>query len=93
MGKEEPLKDFASFTGGEGDPGQLLEEAQKIAAAYDGRNESELLRSVYARAAEGKRNGTLTNAQIDAFCAQLAPMLDAARRKKLYKIAAELKKM
>ena len=87
------MKDFASFTGGEGDPGQLLEEAQKIAAAYDGRNESELLRSVYARAAEGKRNGTLTNAQIDAFCAQLAPMLDATRRKKLYKIAAELKKM
>ena len=40
MGKEVPMKDFASFTGGEGDPGQLLEEAQKIAAAYDGRNES-----------------------------------------------------
>ena len=87
------MKDFASFTGGEGDPGQLLEEAQKIAAAYDGRNESELLRSVYARAAEGKRNGTLTNARSAAFCARVSPTVDAATRKKQYKIAAELKKM
>ncbi len=87
------MKDFASFTGGEGVPASLLEEAQKIAASYDGKSENELLRSIYARAAEGKRAGTLTNDQIDAFCAQLAPMLDPAKRKKLYKIAAELKKM
>ena len=32
-------------------------------------------------------------AQYDAFGAQFAPMLDAGKRKKLMKLAAELKKM
>ena len=84
--------DFAGYTGG-GVPDDLLKEAQAAAAQFDGKNESELIRSIYARAAEGKRAGTLTNEQIDAFCAQFAPMLDAGKRKKLMKLAAELKKM
>ena len=87
------MKDFASFTGGEESRNALWEEAQKIAATYDGKNENDLLRAIYARAAAGKKNGTLTNSQIDAFCAQISPMQDEAKRKKLYKIAAELKKM
>ncbi len=90
------MKDFAGYTGGEGDSGStddLLREAQAVAAQFDGKNEGELIRSIYQRAAQGKRAGTLTNAQIDAFCAQFAPMLDAGKRKKLMKLAAELKKM
>ena len=86
------MKDFAGYTGG-GVPDDLLKEAQAAAAQFDGKNESELISSIYARAAEGKRAGTLTNEQIDAFCAQFAPMLDAGKRKKLMKLAAELKKM
>lgn len=86
------MKDFAGYTGS-GVPDDLLKEAQAAAAQFDGKNESELIRSIYARAAEGKRAGTLTNEQIDAFCAQFAPMLDAGKRKKLMKLAAELKKM
>lgn len=86
------MKDFAGYTDG-GVPDDLLKEAQAAAAQFDGKNESELIRSIYARAAEGKRAGTLTNEQIDAFCAQFAPMLDAGKRKKLMKLAAELKKM
>lgn len=90
------MKDFAGYTGGEGDSSStddLLREAQAVAAQFDGKNEGELIRSIYQRAAQGKRAGTLTNAQIDAFCAQFAPMLDAGKRKKLMKLAAELKKM
>ena len=74
------MKDFAGYTGG-GVPDDLLKEAQAAAAQFDGKNESELIRSIYARAAEGKRAGTLTNEQI------------AGKRKKLMKLAAELKKM
>ena len=83
------MKDFASFTGKD----DLAKEVERAAAAYDGKGENELLRSIYARAVEGKRSGTLTNAQIDAFYAQFAPMLDGAKRKKLQKLVAELKKM
>ena len=87
------MKDFANFTGDGGAQDAFLEEAKKVAASYDGKSENDLLKSIYARAVAGKRSGTLTNEQIDAFYAQFSPMLDGAKRKKLQKIVAELKKM
>ena len=89
------MKDFASYSGGNKGEGAeaLIREAQELAAHFDGASENDMLRAVYARAVEGKRKGTLTNEQIDAFYAQFAPMLDAGKRQKLYKLAAELKKM
>ena len=52
-----------------------------------------MMKEIYARAVEGKRNGTLTNEQIEAFYRQFAPMLDGAKRKKLQRIVEQLKKM
>ncbi len=84
------MDDFASYRGQtEGE--DWTKEAQDIASKYNGRNEGELTRDIYARAAEGKRNGTLTNEQIDLFYSQFAPMLDGAKRKKLKKLIEQLK--
>lgn len=66
-------------------------EAKKLASKYNGKNENELIRDIFARAAEGKKNGTLTNEQIDAFYCQFAPMLDGAKKKKLQKLISQLK--
>ena len=87
------MKDFASYTGSGSVPEDLLRDVQAAAQQYDGKNEAELIRTIYARAAEGKRAGTLTNEQIDAFCAQFAPMLAGVKRRKLMKLAEELKRM
>ena len=86
------MKDFASFKG-TGVSQDFLSEAQTVAAQMDGKSENEILRNIYARAVEGKRAGTLTNEQIDAFVTQFAPILDAGKRKKLYKVAEEIKRM
>lgn len=83
------MKDFASFEGRE----EIVREAEKIAGPLTGRSDEDLMKEIYARALAGKRNGTLKNEQIDAFCAQISPMLDAARRKKLQRIVSELKKI
>ena len=85
------MDDFASYSGKQRDDWQ--KEAEKIASGYNGKNEGELTRDIFARAAESKLNGTLTNEQIDAFYRQFAPMLDAAKRKKLGKLIEQLKKM
>ncbi len=87
------MDDFASYTPKEKTDEAWIEAAQKVAASCRGKGEADLLREIYARAAEGKKNGTLTNEQIDRFCAQLAPMLDGAKRKRLKKLAEELKRM
>ena len=86
------MDDFASYRG-QTEGADWTKEAQDIASKYNGRNEGELTRDIYARAAEGKRNGTLTNAQIDAFYAQFSPMLDGVKRRRLKKLVEELKNM
>ena len=86
------MDDFASYQGKTGQT-DWAKEAQRVAADYNGRNEGELTRDIFARAAEGKKNGTLTNEQIDLFYSQFAPMLDSAKRKKLKKLIEQLKNM
>ena len=64
-----------------------------LSQKFDGKNQNELLKAVYQEAEKGKRNGTLTNEQIDTFVAVLSPALDDKKRKLLKKIATELKKI
>ncbi len=85
------MGDFKSFQGKNN--GSFEQEAKKVAARCNGRSENDMLKEIYARALEGKKNGTLSNEQIDAFYKQFSPMLDGAKRKKLQKIVEQLKSM
>lgn len=91
------MDDFASFVpsgkkdGAEGE--EWMREAEKLLASCKGKSERELLGEIYARAVEGRRAGTLTDEQIDLFCSRIAPLLDGGKRKRLKKIAEELKKL
>lgn len=91
------MKDFANFGDHAGEEGKTMqqweEEARSLAASFHGKSEGDLLRAIYARAVEGRRSGTLTDEQIDAFYAQFSSMLDPVRRKKLKKIVEQLKRM
>ena len=89
------MEDFASFTPKDNNkPDEnLMNEAQSVLNAYRGKSDNDILRAIYARAVEGKKNGTLTNEQIDAFYAQFSPMLDGMRKRKLKKLVDELKRM
>ena len=89
------MEDFASFTpnGGKKTNEEWTQEAQEVVNAYRGKSDGDILKAIYARALEGKKNGTLTNEQIDAFYAQFAPMLDSARKKRLKKLVDQLKSM
>ncbi len=89
------MEDFANFTPKDNKKSdeEWVKEAQSVVEAYRGKGDAELLKAIYARAVEGKKNGTLTNEQIDAFYAQLAPFLDGIRKKRLKKLVEDLKKM
>ncbi len=89
---EVTMDDFASYSG-KGESVDWEKEAKKIASRYNGRGEGEIMKEIFARAAEGKRNGTLSNGQIDDFYNRISPMLDGAKRKKLQKLVNQLKEM
>ena len=65
----------------------------QLTAAYDGKSNAQMLKSVLAEAEKSKRAGTLSNAEIDAFYNAFAPMVDGSQRKKLQEIVEKLKKI
>ena len=71
----------------------LLKLVTSLAGKFDGKNQQELIKAIYEEAKKGKKNGTLTNAEIDNFSTMLYPVLDDKQRKMLKKIVEELKRI
>ena len=92
------MQDFRNFVneseekGGKG--GQNLADLiGSLAGKYNGASEEELMKAIVKEAEKGKRNGTLSNEDIDRFVSMLSPMLDGKKRAMLNKVATELKKI
>lgn len=98
------MKDFKSARnrGGEGagenattqaEKERLLNEARGALASFDGKSEDAVFQEIVRRAEEGKRNGTLTNAQIDEFYARFSPLLNERQKKKIAKVIERIKSL
>ena len=70
------------------DANELL---QMLAGKYEGKSEDELLASIFAEAQKARKNGSLSDGDIDNFVRTVAPMLSPAQQKKLMKVAGYLK--
>lgn len=93
QGKNQPRNANASENSEMPTESQAEELARKALAAYNGKSEGTVLLEILRQAEAGKRAGTLTNADIDAFYAQFAPMLVEGQRKKLQMVLERLKKI
>ena len=72
--------------------GATAEElTKKIAAAYNGKSNMEMLKNILSEAEKSKRAGTLSNEEIETFYQSFAPMLDGFQRRKLREIVDRLK--
>ena len=69
------------------------ELTKKIAKAYHGKSNSEMLKNILAEAEKGKRAGTLSNEEIENFYSTFSPMLDGIQRRKLRAIVDRLKEI
>ena len=66
---------------------------KKIASAYEGKSSVGIWMQILSEAEKSKRNGTLTNEEIDEFYHQFAPMLDDSQKKQLASVVEKLKKI
>ena len=71
----------------------LFQLVTTLSQKFDGKNQNELLKAVYQEAEKGKRNGTLSNEQLDNFERMLSVVLDDKKRKLLHRVVKELKKI
>lgn len=69
----------------------IMDLVKNLSKKFDGKSQNDLLKAIYEEALKGKRNGTLSNEQIDTFYSVLAPMLDDKKRKLLRKVVEEIK--
>ena len=83
-------KSKASSSGGGMDAASVL---KMLAGRYEGASEDEIISAIVAEAEKGKRNGTLTNADIDAFAIAVEPMLNPMQKRRLKKVVAFLKEI
>ena len=73
---------------------QTTEElAKKIASAYNGKSNADMLQNILREAEKSKRAGTLSNEEIEVFYQNFSPMLNTIQRKKLRSIVEDLKKI
>lgn len=67
------------------------DDIREKAKQYEGKSEDQLLSELFKRVNDGKRSGTLNNADIDNFAAQVAPMLSPEQREKLDRLIRMIK--
>ncbi len=63
-----------------------------LAGKYEGASEDEIIAAIISEAEKSRRNGTLTDRDLDNFQATLSPMLNEKQRRKLNKVIRYLKK-
>ena len=69
------------------------ELTKKIAAAFNGKSNSDMLRSILGTSEKSKRAGTLSNAEIDTFYEQFSPLLNNVQRRQLKSVVERLKRI
>ena len=98
------MKDFKSYSNerpdkkpdeGAGGSAQsynhTVELAKVLNKAMSGKNEGQILHTIIAEAERGKREGTLTNQDLDNFYTALSPLLDGIKKRKLREVIIKLK--
>ena len=69
-----------------------METIKKFASKYEGASENQLISEILKEAEKGRRNGTLSDNDIDRFSSMIEPMLSGEQRAKLKKIVNVIKK-
>jgi len=94
------VNDFNSYVnsnsnkGGKGEQKGGMDYASVLSALagkYEGASEEEIISAIIEEAEKSRRNGTLSDADIDEFAQMVAPMLTPVQRKKLAKVVKFLK--
>ena len=89
------MRDFNSYDGKKKQTdnfnGNAMNLLNAFASKYEGASEKDIISAIMLEAEKGRKNGTLTDKDIDNFAATIAPMLNDTQRAKLKSIVKKLK--
>ncbi|MCH5147588.1 MAG: hypothetical protein J1F61_06295 [Clostridiales bacterium] len=98
------MNDFKSFSNeknngsttqnsGDAQLNNTVEMAKLITKAMNGKSTMQIMQTIISEAERGKREGTLTNADLDNFYNALSPLLDGAKKRRLKQVIEKLKEI
>ena len=82
------MRDFNNYS--KEQSASTMDMISSFAKKYEGASQGELISAIMQEAEKGRRNGTLTNADIERFYKTLAPMLNSEQKKQLDMIVKKL---
>ena len=71
---------------------ELSEKFFSLAEEFEGKNGDDVLKAIVKEAERGRKNGTLSDDDIDNFAALVLPMINPEQQKTLEKVVKRLKK-
>lgn len=77
--------------GGSASLNNTVELAKIISKAMSGKSTAQIMQTIVAEAERGKREGKLTNQDLDNFYTALSPLLDGVKKRKLKQVIENLK--
>ena len=69
------------------------ELVRRVALEYEGKSNMEMMKAILKEAETAKREGRLSNEQLDEFYEQFSPMVSGFHKRKLKEIVENLKKL
>lgn len=94
------MKDFNSFVSDDNANGKKKSQNGEsspfdmfatLSSKYEGKSADDVMMQIIREAEKGRRNGTLSDQDIDNFASKVAPLLNDKQRKMLSKIVERLK--
>lgn len=92
------MKDFNTFTSenktessADFDFSNPMQMFAKLAANYEGKSADEIMLAIVKQAEISRKNGKLTDSEIDNFASTVAPFLNSAQRKTLESVVERIK--
>ena len=92
------MKDFNNYTGNNGSGASESKSTDmyktffQLAKKYEGKSSEEMIQAIILEAEKSRKNGTLTDRDIDNFVSTVSPLLNDSQRKMLYLVADKIKK-
>ncbi len=77
----------------EGETASAEALTKRLAAAYNGKSNATMLKSILEEAEKSKRAGTLSNEEIERFYQSFSPMLNGFQKRQLREVVERLKKI
>lgn len=89
------MRDFNSYeknqTTKQGLNDDAMNSLRNLAGKYEGASETDLISAIMLEAEKGRKNGTLSDADVDNFANMIAPMLNPSQKAKLKAVVNKIK--